>query len=141
MGCALLEDGAVSCWGYNEFGQVGNGTKGGSSSPGPVSPLHDVIDIVAGDIHVCALLADRTVSCWGNNSHGQLGDGSKTHRSSPTPVPGLVNVMQISLGVTHTCALQGDGALLCWGDEFAYVKDMVPSDPYVGRVSPTRIAF
>jgi len=30
---------------------------------------------------------------------------------------------------------------LCWGDELAFVKDMVPSDPYVGRLTPTPIAF
>ena len=34
--CAALEDGSVRCWGYNVFGQVGNGTTNDAHTPAPV---------------------------------------------------------------------------------------------------------
>jgi alpha-tubulin suppressor-like RCC1 family protein len=139
--CVLLAEGrTVSCWGANEFGQVGDGTTINRNRPTAVPGLAGVHDLVAGVNHVCALLTDGTVSCWGYNVHGELGDGTTINRASPTPVPGLAEVAQISLGVSHTCAVLRNEAVLCWGDELAFVDTPVAS-PYRGRLTPTPIAF
>jgi alpha-tubulin suppressor-like RCC1 family protein len=79
--CALLKDGTVKCWGENEYGQLGDGTKINKLTPVSVKDLKDVIQISAGSNHTCALLKDGTVKCWGA---GPLGDGTK--KSSAVPV-------------------------------------------------------
>jgi hypothetical protein len=85
--CALLSSGAVQCWGWNLFGQLGNGTI--SDSLVPVSPAGlgtDNAEIAAGYWHTCAGKSDTSVRCWGNNGAGQVGDGTFENRSVPAPV-------------------------------------------------------
>ena len=85
--CVLLEGSTVSCWGGNEYGQVGDGTTINRTTPTAVPGLVGVKDLVAGENHVCALLTDETVTCWGYNVHGELGDGTTINRARPTPFP------------------------------------------------------
>jgi alpha-tubulin suppressor-like RCC1 family protein len=103
----------VRCWGFNYFGELGDGTKTASSVPAPdtlplvavtviagpgsSTPLKGVTAITAGLRHTCAVLADSTVKCWGWNSTiheptavtgsgGQLGDGTVIDRLAPVTV-------------------------------------------------------
>jgi len=84
--CALKRDGTVWCWGYNRYGQLGDGTRMDRYTPVQVVNLTDVIQISAGALHTCALKRDGTVWCWGHNEYGQLGDGTKINRFSPVQV-------------------------------------------------------
>ena len=87
--CALLNTGAVNCWGYNFDGQLGNGTTTYSSAPVAVAAFTDgatAVSITAGDFHTCALLNTGAVNCWGSNSDGQLGNGTTTNSSVPAKV-------------------------------------------------------
>jgi len=117
--CALLTGGGVQCWGYNYFGQLGDGT---TVTPRltPVSVVglsSGVQAITAGRDHTCALLTGGGVQCWGDNYFGRLGDGSTTDRTTPVNVVGLSSGVQaITAGNTYTCALLSSGGMLCWGD-------------------------
>ena len=82
--CALLASGAVKCWGSNDEGQLGNGTRLDSLVPVDVG-LAGAIAVGTGQYHSCAALTDG-VRCWGLNSHGQLGDGTTVRRLVPTAV-------------------------------------------------------
>jgi alpha-tubulin suppressor-like RCC1 family protein len=115
--CWIAEDLSVKCWGGNLYGQLGDGTTEGRTTPVVVQGLTGAKSISAGQNHSCALLEDGTVKCWGANDWGQLGDGSNTSQSRPTPVPvqTLSGATAIASGFKHSCALLKDGTAKCWG--------------------------
>ena len=101
---ALTADGTVLTWGFNGFGQLGEGTATDRSSPVKVTGLTGVVALAAGEGHTVALKADGTVLAWGKNFYGQLGDGTTRHRNSPVvAVPGLTGVVaqRQELGLRH----------------------------------------
>ena len=100
--CAVLDNGSASCWGNNNWGQLGNG-------------LESVKSISAGGSHTCVVLDNGSATCWGNNSNGQLGDGTTNNNSYPVVVTGLESVKSISAGLNHTCAVLDNGSAMCWG--------------------------
>nr|BAG82722.1 hypothetical protein [uncultured bacterium] len=115
--CAVTSSGAVKCWGWNFYGQVGDGSTDFRTEPVDVVGLGaGAAAVVAGRWHTCAIMDDGRVKCWGYNVYGQLGDG--TEDDSPTPVD-VVNlpsaVTQVTVGDSHTCALTESDGILCWG--------------------------
>ncbi|MDP1884342.1 MAG: hypothetical protein Q8L10_03145 [Candidatus Moranbacteria bacterium] len=134
--CALKTDGSVYCWGFNDYGQLGNNTIIGTSEPvqvlgvGGVGTLADITQITAGNNHTCALKNDGTAYCWGYNAYGQTGNGTTTVKYTPVQVKGvggvgtLTDVAQIAAGNNHTCAAKTDGTAYCWGyDGYGQIGD------------------
>jgi alpha-tubulin suppressor-like RCC1 family protein len=118
--CAVLAGGGVKCWGYNEYGQLGDGTTISRNIPVDVGGLiGKVTGVAAGWGHTCALTDAGAVKCWGNDEQGQLGDGMENQEYRPTPgsVSGLIyGVKAISADGGHTCVLATDGKVKCWGN-------------------------
>ena len=66
--CSLLDNGDVSCWGQNDYGQLGNGGQTDYNSPTLTSgfgPGRAAVAVSAGGTHTCAILDNGSVSCWG----------------------------------------------------------------------------
>lgn len=114
--CALLGTGELKCWGYNGFGQLGNG--GVIDAPTPITPAGmgaNVTAFATGNGMTCAVVAGAA-KCWGENGDGRLGDNSKTNRTSPVGVFGLGSgVLGISALEAHACVVMTDGRVKCWG--------------------------
>ncbi len=117
--CAILDDSSVSCWGLNDNGQLGDGTRVSSLEPQKASmPLgRESVEISAGSYHTCTLLDDGSIRCWGSNSFGQLGDGTTIERTTPITVNlgSGVSAIGVSSGESHTCAVLTDNTVKCWG--------------------------
>lgn len=115
--CAVTTNGAVKCWGYNAYGQLGHGTTGGTSNtPVDVVNLGAKAHAVAlGDFHSCAITT-AGVSCWGLNTDGQLGNFTRTDSASPVAAAKLGSgVKALSAGGDQTCAVSSAGKAYCWG--------------------------
>ena len=113
--CALSFGGTVKCWGYNHYGQLGNGSTADSALPVQVSGVSGAIAVTTGYYNSCALVSGGTVKCWGYNRYGQLGDGSTESSSVPVSVSGLSGATSMSTGFYHSCARVIGGAVKCWG--------------------------
>ncbi|MBT4525917.1 MAG: hypothetical protein HOC24_05140 [Deltaproteobacteria bacterium] len=136
--CALLDDGTVKCWGYNNYGQLGLGhttTRGDGGlemgdylktiTPEIRSPSTLVTDIATGTDFSCAIV-DSQVKCWGFNNYGQLGQGHTQYKGDHTNEMGSnlsaidlgsgLTPVSIVTGTTHACALLDDGSVKCWGN-------------------------
>lgn len=92
--CAVLITTQVTCWGNNNFGELGNGSIGGQSdTPVMVSGgsfLSDGASIsLAMSQTTCALDNSEVAQCWGYNGDGEVGDGTTTSTATPAVVQGL----------------------------------------------------
>ena len=133
---ALDENGRVWACGYNEYGQLGDGTRLERKTPVKLSTISDVKALATGSYHSLALTQDGSVYAWGSNWNGQLGDGTTTDRRSPTRVAGLANVVAIACGEYHSLALTQSGAVYAWGyNEGGQLGD----GTLVNRPTPTLI--
>ena len=113
---ALKADGSVWAWGWNQGGQLGDGTWSNRNSPVAVmGAASGVTAIAAGYEHSLALKADGSVWAWGwNNRYHQLGDGTGINRNSPVAVMSS-GVTAIAANGGHSLALKVDGSVWAWG--------------------------
>lgn len=116
----LKGDGSVWTWGYNSYGQLGNGTTTGSNLPGRALGLSNTMTVDAGRFHNMALKDDGTVWVWGYNLFGQLGNGTNTDSNIPVQASGLTGVVAIAGGKNHSMALKADKTVWVWGSNSYY---------------------
>ncbi len=125
--CALLDGGAVRCWGYGLNGRLGyanTNTIGDDETPasaGNVDLGGTTVHLNAGIHHTCVILDGGAVRCWGWGDTGRPGYGNTNNiGDNETPASaGNVDLgaaaVQVALGQGHTCALLADGRVRCWG--------------------------
>jgi alpha-tubulin suppressor-like RCC1 family protein len=113
--CALTATGAAYCWGYNDDGELGDGTFTTRLTPTAVAGSLAFRAISAANFHTCALTTANEAYCWGDNNVRQLGDGSASDQSSPRAVQGGRTFTQISAGGDRACAITSSRTLFCWG--------------------------
>jgi alpha-tubulin suppressor-like RCC1 family protein len=105
----------IKAWGFNEDGELGDGTTQNSTTPIAVNGLRDAVAIASGSHHSLALIGNGTVMAWGENVYGQLGDGTTDNSAVPVPVSGLSEVAAVASGEDHSLALLKDGTVMAWG--------------------------
>jgi len=115
--CAVLSSGTVDCWGYNQFGELGNGTTTNSDVPVPVLGVSGV-KAVAGDENgggFCAVLSTGHLKCWGQNTYGELGNGTTTTFTVPVAVKNISTATAVFGSYHGFCALLSTSHVDCWG--------------------------
>jgi alpha-tubulin suppressor-like RCC1 family protein len=122
---ATLDSLKVYCWGYNRFGQAGNGTTQVTIYPVQITGDLRATSLTGGGDHSCAIAAAGGAYCWGSNESGQLGIGSDVQFvTQATPVVAGAQFSSIDAGQNHTCAVSLTRLAYCWGgNEFGQIGD------------------
>jgi alpha-tubulin suppressor-like RCC1 family protein/uncharacterized protein YjbI with pentapeptide repeats len=135
--CLRLDTGNVVCWGRNDFGQLGDGTGGSSSTPvlTPVTvlasagvPLANVAEVATSDTDACARKTDGSVWCWGQVGNSAYATPVDSSQSGP-----LTN---LSVGTGYACAVNTVGGVWCWGNNY---KGTVGDGTNINRTSPVPV--
>jgi alpha-tubulin suppressor-like RCC1 family protein len=113
--CAITTTGSLRCWGYDSYGQTGQGPAAFYTRPVETHGVTGATGIAAGYNHNCIVTATGGVRCWGENSNGQLGDGTNTDRAIVPTADALADVVAVTGGFAHTCVLTASGGVRCWG--------------------------
>jgi alpha-tubulin suppressor-like RCC1 family protein len=119
--CGVTTDDRAYCWGWNKYGQLGDGTTIHRTRPVLVAGGHLFREISAGDTRTCGVTTDNRAYCWGYNANGQLGDGTAIDRLTPVPVTGGLRFRQINVNRYqggHTCGVTTEDRAYCWGTNF-----------------------
>ncbi|WP_332468169.1 InlB B-repeat-containing protein [Bifidobacterium choladohabitans] len=129
---AVGSDGNAYAWGYNTYGQLGDGTTNPRSAPvkvgKPAGAPADFtyLQVSAGYWHSLAVGSDGNAYAWGYNYYGQLGNGTSTDQHTPVRVrtpdrkaypdlPADFTYVQVSAGYWHSLAVGSDGNAYAWG--------------------------
>ncbi|MBF0553721.1 MAG: RCC1 repeat- and reductase domain-containing protein [Nitrospirae bacterium] len=117
--CAGLKaDGSLWTWGDNAYGQLGNNSTTGTSSPVAVTGNHSFISFSIADRTIIGLKADGSAWGWGYNNFGCLGTQANVggNYSSPVAVVGNHSFVDVHTGPLWTAiGLKADGSAWCWG--------------------------
>ncbi len=141
-GCATRTSGLLYCWGWDQFGQLGNG-RPNRDRPVPVRVAGGATDWTAvgagGFGHTCAVRANGRASCWGTDGNGRLGNGGTARRRYlPTEVAGrAANWAGVDAGHRHSCAVRTNGRLYCWGHDGR--GQLGDGKPRADRTTPVQV--
>ncbi|KUP23175.1 hypothetical protein [Paenibacillus sp. DMB5] len=119
-GLAAWSDGTVTGWGYNKFGQVGDGTTIDQYIPRKISGLTDIVQVAAGANNSFALSAAGEVWGWGSTygTYTSLDPLSPVQRTRPFKLEGLQNVVSIVTNSYTGLAIKKDGTATMWYPSF-----------------------
>lgn len=115
---AITTEGHLYTWGWNSWGQLGQGSFGG---PDQHTPLRvGVADnwkslSVSGEFTL-AINTEGKLFAWGGNGHGQLGQGDMAHRAVPTQIGTAANWIDITASTASAIAVNSQGEIWTWGN-------------------------
>jgi alpha-tubulin suppressor-like RCC1 family protein len=115
----------VYAWGWNEDGQVGDGTETQRKTPKIIEfkkleQQETMIEISAGGWHSLALSNLGFVYAWGYNKDGRLGNYKNINQNVPKKIKfhhlkKSERIVKIKAGFYHNIAMTSLGNLYAWG--------------------------
>ena len=115
--CAVLDNGDVKCWGFNGYGNLGDGST--TSSNIPILANHSTgmraSSVSTPGYSTCSIFENGSISCWGKSYTVSTLNGPVTSNSSLIQLPSDREAVDIDGKYWHTCALLDNGSISCWG--------------------------
>ena len=106
-------------WGYNNRGQLGDGTIIDKSLPARIGTDTNWTAVSGGAHHAAALKSDGSLWTWGSNASGELGDGTDIDKHLPALIESGARWTAIATGNYFTVAVKSDGTLWLWSAAWA----------------------
>jgi alpha-tubulin suppressor-like RCC1 family protein len=134
----ITTSGALFAWGYNNRGQLGDGTTVNKSSPVQIGSSSWTM-VSAGNQYAMGITTTGALFGWGGNSStfaGSIGDNTSVDKSSPVQI-GSSSWSFVTAGVVATFGITTSGALYGWGYNNYYT---VGDGTSVTRVSPVLVS-
>lgn len=144
---ALKTDGTAWSWGYNAYGELGNGSVGTVALPvrvdvTPGVALASVVSVGAGLYHSVAVTSNGNAYAWGYNANGALGDGTTTNRNRPALVKdlagnALTGIVAAVAGDNYSMFLKSDGTL--WATGYNNIGQLGDNTTTAFQINPTSV--
>lgn len=137
----LKNDGSLWAMGWNQFGQLGDGTNIRTNHPEEIISSNVVAIALGCDSdHSLFLKSDGSLWAMGYNYYGQLGDGTLNSANQPEEIISS-NVVVISAGYSHSLFVKSDGSLWAMGyDRYGQLGDGAYTTAYpYGTNQPEQI--
>ncbi len=115
--CGVTTVARAFCWGYGQYGQIGDGKTSNRFTPQAVAGGRSFSHVSGGGRHTCGVTTQNRAYCWGEN-FGTLGDGTSTRRLTPSAVAGGIRFRQVDAGYGHICGVNPDNRAYCWGSDY-----------------------
>jgi alpha-tubulin suppressor-like RCC1 family protein len=112
---ALKSDGTLWGWGWNDYGQIGDGTIQHRSEPVRIESDSDW-ELLAGNTNTSyGIKSNGTLWSWGYSGNGQLGLSTYTSKSTPTRIGSASSWEVIGSGYHHFFAKNSNQQLYSCG--------------------------
>jgi alpha-tubulin suppressor-like RCC1 family protein len=114
--CAVMDTGAVKCWGNNATGQLGLTSPSSTHTPMDSPFVANAETVTAGSGFTCLTDTDDEIQCFGTNSDFQLGYEGPDSEFPVLKAAGVAKATSVESGGSHSCSMApGSFKLSCWG--------------------------
>jgi alpha-tubulin suppressor-like RCC1 family protein len=116
FGAAIKSNGTLWAWGWNDNGQLGDGTTLNKNTPTQIGLQNDWLITSGGgnlDGFSLGLKTNGTLWAWGSNNYGQFGNNSYVGSLVPIKIGANNNWVNISAGTYHSIGLKSYRADFC----------------------------
>lgn len=137
---AITESGDLYVWGWNGYGQVGDGSAADQSTPVKI-PGPGYAHVSLNEWHGLAVKQDGSLWAWGSNCCGQIGNEPKSDAAIPVQVGAPGTYRHAVAGRWHSAALDREGGLRVWGDNSYDQLGQSCEQEYCSISVPSGLAF
>ncbi len=112
---AIKSNGTLWCWGFNDQGQLGDGTLVNKNVPTQVGIATDWSMVSTGGFFTHAIKTNGSLWGWGDNTFGQIGDSSTSDRLNPVQIGTATDWTNVVGGSYYTAAIKNNQTIWQWG--------------------------